>query len=71
MSFRVVVNNSSPASASPYRLVDDRGRELTWANQFLDAQRLRQLSLRSLRAMPLTCYTRHDGSKLTATPWPS
>ena len=50
MSFRVVVNNSLPASASPYRLVDDRGRELTWANQFLDAQRLRQLSLRSLRA---------------------
>jgi integrase/recombinase XerD len=39
-----------PASASPYRLVDHRGEEITWANDFLDAQRIRQLSLRSLRA---------------------
>jgi site-specific recombinase XerD len=50
MSFRVVMNDTVPASASPYRLLDDRGRELTWANEFLDAQRVRQLSLRSLRA---------------------
>jgi hypothetical protein len=49
MSVRVVVQNSLPASASPYRLLDDRGHELTWVNQFLDAQKLRQLSLRSLR----------------------
>lgn len=39
-----------PASASPYRLVDHHGQEITWANDFLDAQRIRQLSLRSLRA---------------------
>ena len=50
MSVRLVVKNSSPASASPYRLLDDHGREITWANQFLDAQTVRQLSLRSLRA---------------------
>jgi integrase/recombinase XerD len=50
MSVRLLVHNSLPASASPYRLVDDRGREVTWVNQFLDAQKLRQLSLRSLRA---------------------
>jgi site-specific recombinase XerD len=50
MSFRVVAKNSLPASASPYRLLDYRGREVIWANEFLDAQRLRQLSLRSLRA---------------------
>jgi site-specific recombinase XerD len=31
-------------------LVDEQGQELTWANAFLDAQRVRQLSLRSLRA---------------------
>jgi site-specific recombinase XerD len=37
-------------SASPYRLLDEQGREIAWANAFLDAQRLRQLSLRSLRA---------------------
>ena len=39
-----------PPSASPYRLLDERGQEVAWANTFLDAQRLRQLSLRSLRA---------------------
>lgn len=40
----------TPAGLSPYRLVDHQGREITWANDFLDAQRVRQLSLRSLRA---------------------
>jgi integrase/recombinase XerD len=49
MSFRLVVQNSLPASASPYRLLDHRGHEIGWANQFLDAQKLRQLSPRSLR----------------------
>jgi len=39
-----------PASASPYRVHHEDGCELDWANAFLDAQRLRQLSLRSLRA---------------------
>jgi integrase/recombinase XerD len=50
MTFHVVAKNSVPASASPYRLLDDRGHEVLWANEFLDAQRLRQLSVRSLRA---------------------
>jgi len=49
MSFRLIVKNSLPASASPYRLLDPHGHEVRWANQFLDAQKLRQLSLRSLR----------------------
>jgi len=51
MSVHLVVKNSLPASASPYRLLDDRGSEVAWANQFLDAQKVRQLSLRSLRAL--------------------
>ena len=38
------------ASASPYRLLEEQGQEIAWANAFLDAQRIRQLSLRSLRA---------------------
>lgn len=38
------------ASTCPYRVVDERGQEIVWANAFLDAQRIRQLSLRSLRA---------------------
>jgi site-specific recombinase XerD len=39
-----------PASVCPYRLLDEQGQEVAWANAFLDAQRVRQLSLRSLRA---------------------
>jgi len=38
------------ASVSPYRLLDEQDQEIAWANAFLDAQRIRQLSLRSLRA---------------------
>jgi integrase/recombinase XerD len=41
---------SVPASACPYRLLDEQDQEIPWANAFLDAQRVRQLSLRSLRA---------------------
>jgi len=47
---RLAYRPSAPASRSPYRLLDDQGRELDWGNEFLDAQRLRQLSVRSLRA---------------------
>jgi site-specific recombinase XerD len=45
----VVYKSSAPASASPYRLLNEGG-EIAWANSFLDAQRIRQLSVRSLRA---------------------
>jgi site-specific recombinase XerD len=38
------------ASACPYRVVDEQGKETAWANDFLDAQHMRQLSPRSLRA---------------------
>ena len=38
------------ASVSPYRLLDEHGQEVDWANAFLDGQCIRQLSLRSLRA---------------------
>lgn len=38
-----------PPSASPYRLRDEGGQEILWANAFLDAQRIRQLSTSSLR----------------------
>jgi len=50
MKLSLLHRPAAPASASPYRLVDDQGQEITWANDFLDAQRIRQLSLRSLRA---------------------
>ena len=38
------------ASACPYRVVDEQGKETVWANDFLDAQHMRRLSPRSLRA---------------------
>ena len=38
------------AAACPYRLLDDADHEIAWVNDFLDAQHLRQLSPRSLRA---------------------
>lgn len=50
MKLSLLHRSAAPASASPYRLSDDQGQEITWANDFLDAQRIRQLSLRSLRA---------------------
>ncbi|PYU18614.1 MAG: hypothetical protein DMG30_27090 [Acidobacteria bacterium] len=49
MKFGVLYHPSGPASASPYRVCDEKGGEVEWANAFLDGQRLRQLSLRSLR----------------------
>jgi hypothetical protein len=48
MKFGVWHHPSGP-SASPYRVCDEKGGEVAWANAFLDAQKLRQLSLRSLR----------------------
>ncbi len=50
MKLSLVYQPSAPASASPYRLLDEQAQEVEWANAFLDAQRLRQLSPRSLRA---------------------
>ena len=49
MKLCVLYRPSGPASASPYRVCDEKGGEVEWANAFLDGQRLRQLSLRSLR----------------------
>jgi len=49
MRFSVAYQPSVRASASPYRLVDEQGREVAWANDFLDAKHLLQRSPRSLR----------------------
>jgi site-specific recombinase XerD len=49
MTYHLVHRPGSPASASPYRLLNSWKRELDWANHFLDAQRIRGLSLCSLR----------------------
>jgi hypothetical protein len=49
MKLSVVYQPALPAGTSPHRVRDEQGRELDWANVFLDGQRLRQLSPRSLR----------------------
>ena len=49
MKLSVVYQPAVSASTSLYRVRDNEGRELDWANAFLDGQRLRQLSPRSLR----------------------
>jgi len=49
MKLSVAHQPTVPASTSPYRVRDSQGRDLHWATAFLDGQRLRQLSLRSLR----------------------
>ena len=58
MNLTLLYQPSVAVSASPlvqelkahHRLLDEQGQEVAWANAFLDAQRVRQLSLRSLRA---------------------
>lgn len=50
MKISVVFIPSIAHSASPYRLLDEAGQEVIWANRFLDAKCLVQRSLRSLRA---------------------
>ena len=49
MKLSVIYQPTVPASTSPYRVRDEQGRELDWANAFLDGQRIRQLSACSLR----------------------
>src|SRR5437588_8027338 len=68
MTLSLLHQPATPASASPYRLVDHQGQEISWANDFLDAQRIRQLSLRSLRAygydlLHLARWCRQDPSR--------
>jgi site-specific recombinase XerD len=49
MKLSVVYQPAASASTSPYRLQDNLGTELQWANAFLDGQCLCQLSSHSLR----------------------
>jgi integrase len=50
MTFRTICRADLPASSSPFRIVDERDRELEWANRYLDLQRVRGLAPLSLRA---------------------
>jgi site-specific recombinase XerD len=46
----VTFQPSIRSSASPYRLIEQPGHELAWANNFLDSKRVVQRSLHTLRA---------------------
>jgi site-specific recombinase XerD len=50
MKLSLIHKPRAAASTSPYRLTNEQDQEITWANDFLDAQRVRQLSLRSIRS---------------------
>jgi len=43
MTFHAVKRSDLPAASSPIRLADEHGREVEWANRFLDAQCVRGL----------------------------
>jgi integrase/recombinase XerD len=49
MKFRTVYQEDLAGGLSPFRVVDEQGRELAWLNRFLDAQMLRGLQPLSLR----------------------
>ena len=56
MTFRLDYRGDVAASRSPYRIVDEQGHEIEWANRFLDHHRVRglqELSLRSYGSMLL------------------
>lgn len=50
MKFRTEQRGDVAGSCSPFRVVDEQGRELEWVNRFLDMQRVRGLQPLSLRA---------------------
>jgi hypothetical protein len=50
MKVILVQQRLSAAGVCPYRLLNECRQEISWANSFLDAQQIRQLSPRSLRA---------------------
>jgi site-specific recombinase XerD len=49
MKLSVVYQPAALPSVSPHHVCDEKGGEIEWANAFLDGQRIRQLSPRSLR----------------------
>jgi len=50
MKYLLQYRPEAPGSSSPYRLLDEQGREIEWANRFLDVQCVRGLQKLSLRA---------------------
>jgi site-specific recombinase XerD len=54
MTFHAIRRRDLPAGRSPVRLADEQGREIEWANRFLDAQCVRGLQPLSLSSYAYT-----------------
>jgi site-specific recombinase XerD len=54
MTFHITCRTDLPASHSPFRVVDEKERELEWINRFLDVQSTRGLATLSLRQYAIT-----------------
>jgi integrase/recombinase XerD len=50
MTFRVLEQHGLGNAQSPYRVIEDTGREVVWANRFLDQERVRIVSDATLRS---------------------
>jgi site-specific recombinase XerD len=50
MTFHVAQPPSLSNAQSPFRVVDEAGREVAWINQFLDQQRVRCVAQATLRS---------------------
>jgi hypothetical protein len=61
MTFHAVHLPDTAASCSPVRLADAEGREVEWANRFLDFQRVRGLQPLSLRSYTRFCISSAGG----------
>lgn len=44
MTFRVVQQHGLANAQSPFRVVEDTGREVEWVNRFLDQERVRSVA---------------------------
>ena len=50
MRFRVAQPRGMENARSPFRLLQANGREVEWANRFLDQQRIRSVAETTLRS---------------------
>jgi len=49
MTFRVLHQRGLGNAQSPFRVIDETGREVAWVNRFLDQERVRSVTDNTLR----------------------
>lgn len=50
MTFRVLEQHGLGNAQSPFRVIEETGREVAWVNRFLDQERVRSVSDATLRS---------------------